>query len=315
MRTTATVVILIICSSATLKSQEDSEKIAFRDVLKGLVAERQRPKLYEVKFKIFDQHLSKIRTNDTDEANLKEVGRRQETTGIIRFDEEAGCLYVDSQTVLLETLDADEFKSTEQLLRNTHPAKAVLVKGKSKWEYDPLSEIVRYKFSPPRIEDDIPIPFDIFGLCVAAEVSGIPTTFETVIKRLDSWFGKWEVPIDKNGIVTIDLRNEIYKIDTHRGYFPILHETLVSDIRNGKRIKVPLESQRMELIEVNKSWLPKKMELDKSTLSRVYDFEWLHWDEPLSRNAFEWDEIMKERWTKKKEKGESSTLQSGSLRK
>jgi hypothetical protein len=297
MRFLVIFVTCILTAAHSGSCQDDQQEVPFRDVLKSLVQERQAPKQFEVEYRLLEMQLDRIRISDEGE-EVRYTGHRFETCGVVRFDEFASKLYVDSKSKLLDVFDPEDREGLLESLGASRRDKAILCISGQRIEYEPAIDRIRTFKGPDRLEREIPIDFAIFGLGSPFDVKK-HTPFEDVAKRMSEWFGKWDVPIDKDGIVTVDVKNEIYKIDTERGYWPILHQVLVGDIRNGSKIKVPQESQKIELIKFKEHWLQKKVEIHTPAMTRVYEFQWLRYDEPLGPTAFDLKEIIKDRWTRK----------------
>ncbi len=139
----------------------------------------------------------------------------------------------------------------------------------------------------------------IYGLCSSSDLrKGTP--FEEIAARVHSHFAKWECRIDSDGIAIIDLRNEIYRIDTKRDFWPIERKTFFFDTIKGKKVKVPDMGQDIKLVEINGSWVPKRVDvIVNSASSYSYEFDWISYDEPLAPDAFDLKKILKERWSEK----------------
>jgi hypothetical protein len=114
-------------------------------------------------------------------------------------------------------------------------------------------------------------------------------------------FEKFDCTIDKDGIALIDLNNEFYKIDTKRGYWPVLREGVYWEKKDGVRIKkIPVYSTKVELVEFKEDWVQKRVEVFEGNIHRSYDFEWISYDELLPNDAFDLKKTVKERFSKPK---------------
>ena len=230
-------------------------------------------------------------------------GRRIETIGLIRFDEIGGKLYAEQRSNLEDVLDSTREQSWKSCVKNNHPNGFKLILPGHKFVFDVENNRLIEKSVPRNIETEIPIDLKIYGLCSSSELrQGKP--FEEIAARIHNYFGKWECPIDKDGIALIDLRNEIYRIDTKRGYWPIERKAFFFDTINGKRVAVPDMGQDIKLVEVNGSWVPKSVSviIDPShTLS--CEFDWVSYDEPLPPKAFDLKEIIEGTKERKRETG------------
>jgi len=292
------ITITVFClTNVICHADEPENSIAFSEVFKSLVQERQNPQLFEVKYMLLNQYLDNEQKKDglvelrkTDVAG----SRRIETVGMIRFDEVVGKLYCEQTSRLEDVIDPSREKSWNSYVLSNHKNGFKLILPGVKYVFDADSEKLFEGPPPTNIESEIPLDLKIYGLCSTNELM-IGKPFEQIASRIFSDFKNWNCRLDENGVAIIDLHNEIYRIDTKRGFWPIERKTFFFDKRNGKRVVVPLMGQDIKLIEVNGCWLPKSVFAINGNLSLSYSFDWVSHDEPLAPDVFDLKSIMKER--------------------
>ena len=289
---------LFICG--TCSADEPTSTIRFSEVFNSLVQERQRPQVYEVKYKLVQQFLQADHKRGLVETPKPEdsSARRIETIGLVRFDEIGGKLYCEQKSRLQEFLDPNREESWKKYVAANYKNGFKLIIPGSKLEFDANENRIVEKPMPTDIESEIPVDFKIFGLCNSADLRK-GKSFEEVASRVFTYFKDWECPVDDMGVAIVDLRNEIYRIDTKKGFWPIERKAFYFETRNGKQMAVPHMGQDIKLIEINGNWVPKSVfVMDNSSSSLSYDFDWVTYDELLEPNAFDLMRI-RDKWIEK----------------
>lgn len=293
-------------ASKKADDEEPVETVQFDEVLKELVRLRDVPMVYDLEYTLVTQHLNNVDYSDSilptellPKLGPEEQGldRLVETRGVLRVDELRECLYFDSKSDIVDVLEDKQKATIQELTNNELPNVAIEIASRKKRVYFFDQERLVEGHSK-QFELEIPIRFRLFGLALPYHIrKGLP--FAAVAKEMHTNFHKFECPVDSDGVVTIDLRNEMYWIDTTRGHWPLGREAYTFDRRGGKERKVPVESSRLELCEFNGEWLPKSVKVYESGVTQWYTFDWKSFDQPLPENAFDLEKNVKERFVNK----------------
>jgi hypothetical protein len=287
-------------------AQENLETVRMEDVLKELIRAREVPMVYDLEYTIVTQHLQNTDYSDSilppeqiPKLSPSEQGldRLVETRGILRVDEVREQLYFDSVSNIVDVLEEKQKAVIQELTNRDIPNVAIEVNSGKKLVYFLDQDRLEHQQSS-QFEQEVPFRFRQYGMALTIDLKK-RTPFAVIAKTMHTHFREFECPIDKDGVVTIDLRNEMYWIDTKRGHWPLGREAYYFDRRGGKERKVAAMSTRIELYDFNGEWLPKSVKVYESGVTQWHTFDWKIYDQPLPAGAFDLKKNVKERFVDK----------------
>jgi len=309
MKTTTSVMLSMFIFIGLAKSvwaQETAETVRMEDVLKELIQARDVPMVYDLEYTILTQYLEDVDYSDSilspeqiRKPTPEEQGldRLVDTRGILRVDELREKLYFDSVSNIVDVIEERQKATIQELTNSATPNVAIEVDARKKTIYFLDQDRLEQQQSS-QFEQEVPFPFRHYGMAVTLELK-MRTPFADIAKTMHTNFRRFECPIDKDGVVTIDLRNEMYWFDTKRGYWPLGREAYTFDRRGGKERKIAVRSTKIELCDFNGEWLPKSVKVYESGVTEWYTFDWKSYDEPLAVDAFDLKKNVKERFVDK----------------
>ncbi len=210
----------------------------------------------------------------------------------IKFDELPGLLYVKqrSKINILNLASAPDSTLVEQDLKLMYPDYIRVVGEKGQFY---LSE---GEFKAEKKVRDVrtllPFRLELFGLGMPADLTRPDASLLKTIAQNKQYYGKGIVPLDNDGIATLDLGNQIIRIDTKRDYWPLAFLRESRRTIKGVDVRDMNHGTKMELTKVGEKWVPKKVELTLINSSESFTFDWKSFDAAIDGKYFDVDAII-----------------------
>ncbi|MFO0925175.1 MAG: hypothetical protein U0905_22150 [Pirellulales bacterium] len=298
------IVLLSSLSMAGAKAQESlesGEPIEFNTILDRIYEERMKPLSFEVHVK----HLIRSRMESE---NAPPIFIITELKSEVVFDEVPGYLFV-KQTAHFDLANLGSIQdgqSIEKSLEGRYPTYTRVVSDRghfyiSNGEYGQKSRV-------EKLRKLLPFPWENLGLVMPIDLNDPRTELQNSISAMKKYLGQWKVTPDKDGVVTIDLKSRIHRIDTKRGYWPTAFLSESSRDIKGKEVRGMDRGTSIVLDKVGKHWLPTRVELNLNSSSESYTFDWKSFDSAIDEKRFDVDTIMEREKAVKQPQGIEALL-------
>ncbi len=219
----------------------ESDSIEYGTILDRIYEQRTKPLSFEV-------HVRHLTNSSTEVTSGQPIIFTTEINSTVRFDEIPGNLYVKRtvESDIANTTNAADGHAVQQALESSNPSYVLVVNEKGQFYIS--KGLYRRQQREPNQRSLLPFPWDNIGIVMPVELNA-KLDFAEAIARNKKYFGKQELTVDRDGIATMDLRNQVNRVDTKRGYWPI--EYLIENRRTikGKEVRALDRGTKIKLVK------------------------------------------------------------------
>ena len=278
------------------------ETISFSEAVERSVDERVRLQAFDCNFPI-DYNYNSV----TNQIPPVRVSGRTQSKGRIVFDELSEFLMVAMQQELIDYEVDPNTSEKDYVVSFDDGINLKILAGELETVWSQSSNLRRSGLNSSATANYTSLPFYLhgFGLAGQAEFKNSSRfPLDVVARDLLALLPDKNESVDANGVASFDFSSIQMDFDTTKGYWPIYQVYWTSKRKRkfGDVVQaIEAESDReyvkrfetkLDLIEVDNSWVPRKATVISQTDTRVYEFSWNSVNQTIDPSDFKVDDVI-----------------------
>ncbi|MCA9125833.1 MAG: hypothetical protein KDB22_02065 [Planctomycetales bacterium] len=212
--------------------------------------------------------------NQQSNDNVYEISSEVNTVGSVRFDHLSGVVLVRQKDELIK-LDGkpqsfiDEYRAD---FNSGNKVRYITETEEYIWEPNSQTMVRKPRDAPPSYLE-LPFYLHAYGLGCLHDIRSL-SPLEQILHDLKQVHPDVELKVDSEGIAHFDTNLSHFAFATKQGYWPI-RQTQWKLVSSDPLKYEVWEGCEMQLVDVDKCWVPSKVKLTNGKSVTRFDFEWI----------------------------------------